>query len=617
MTAPGPAPRTIAYFSMEIAVHPDVPTYSGGLGVLAGDTIRSAADLGLPAVAVTLVHRGGYFTQSLAADGSQTDAPVDWDPADFMERLPVEVDVELDGRFVRVGAWRYDVMGHGGAVVPVLMLDTDHPDNTAEDRAITERLYGGDDTYRVAQETILGIGGVRMLEAAGHDAIDVHHMNEGHASLLVVELLRREAEATGTAIEDPEVVAAVRERCVFTTHTPVEAGHDRFPMALATRIAGDDVELAMSSHVDAPPPADPATLNMTELGMRYSRACNGVARRHGSVSRAMFPGYAISSITNGVHAGTWVAPAMAELFDETIPDWRDDPATLRNAIGIPTDDIRAAHRRARVALLDDVLDRTGVTLDPDAFTIGFARRATAYKRADLVLSDPARLRAIAETVGPIQIVYGGKAHPRDLPGQAIIRRIHAAAKELGDAVRVVYVQNYEMDACARLIGGSDIWLNTPRPPMEASGTSGMKAAMNGVPSLSTPDGWWVEGCIEGVTGWAIGRDVHDDEAALDVGLASHTEPADVPAGTPDTGDDEHAAEDRLAAAALFDALESTIVPMFHREPDAWANVMRQSIAINGSWFHTHRMVHEYVSRLYIRGDAAAAELVATSSRTLS
>lgn len=590
--------RTIAYFSMEIAVAPGIPTYSGGLGVLAGDTLRSAADLGLPIVGVTPAHRGGYFRQSIDADGTQREAPAQWEPADRLEPMPERAEVEVEGRAVSVAGWRFTVTGRGGDTVPVLMLDTDLSDNTDEDRRLTDRLYGGDNAHRLRQEVVLGIGGVRLLEANGFSGLERYHMNEGHAALLVLELARREAAGLSLEPSDRRVVEAVRRRCVFTTHTPVPAGHDRFSEDLARAVLGaETVEpflpapAAADKRARTPgpgaaaggkktqPEAPSRELNMTHLAMEHSRAVNAVARRHREVSRAMFPGHRIHAITNGVHAETWVGQDMAALFDEHLPAWRDDPSALLRAAGLPPAAIAEAHRRAKRRLLERASQETGVELDPGALTIAFARRATAYKRADLVLSDPDRLAAIAEEIGPIQLVYGGKAHPKDEQGKALIRSVHEAARAIAPAVPIAYVPNYEMDVCGLMVAGSDLWLNTPLPPLEASGTSGMKAAMNGVPSLSTIDGWWVEGHVEGVTGWAIGADTFDPETY---------DPA---------GGGEDAARSRHAEA-LYETLETVVAPMFHREPDAFAEVRRGAIALNGSQFHTHRMMSEYAARIY-------------------
>ncbi len=569
-----PAPR-VAYFSMEIALESGIPTYSGGLGVLAGDMLRSAADLAMPVIGITMVHRHGYFAQRLDEDGGQHERPDSWDPSARLERVDAVVTVEIAGRPVRVGAWRYPLLGRSGACVDILLLDTDFAENDAQARALVGSLYGGDERYRLAQEIVLGYGGHALLVALGLEAgIATFHMNEGHAALLVTAALEarlRERDVQECSRNEPasapqwsrDDLAAVRRRFVFTTHTPVPAGHDRFTPELVATVLGEPrAELVASLGA-----VHEGLVNMTYLALRGSHYTNGVAMRHGEVSRVLFPGDTIGAITNGVHAGRWTAPAFAALFDRRIPGWQDDNAYLRHAVGIAPSEIAAAHAHSKTELCAMVRGSNGVELDAGHFTIGFARRAAAYKRGALVFSDLARLRAIAARVGPLQFVFGGKSHPRDEEGKAVIRRIFEAARALEGSVRVVYIENYEMATAARIVAGVDVWLNTPRPPLEASGTSGMKAALCGVPSLSTVDGWWVEGCIDGVTGWAIG-DGHAD------------------------------ATDAADATALYDRLEDTVVPLYYRDPDAYALVRRNAIALNGSYFNTQRMLQQYALNAY-------------------
>jgi starch phosphorylase len=553
-------PRRVAYFSMEVAVKPGMPTYSGGLGVLAGDTLKSAADLGLPVVGISLLNAKGYFDQALDAWGNQRERPAAWDPARFARRLEQRVQVLIRGRSVALQAWRYDVAGATGSVVPLILLDADVPDNDPRDRDLTSYLYGGDDRYRLAQEVVLGVGGVRMLRALGHTAVNRFHMNEGHAALLVLELL-----GSVPAVRGPDWdFAGARAECVFTTHTPVAAGHDQFSYDLVREVLGQPLPEAVVRMLGGS-----YRLDMTLLAMNMSRYVNGVAKRHAEVSRALYPGQRIDAITNGVHAWTWTADSFKTLFNRHIPGWGNDPASLRSAVGIPTAEIWEAHLQAKARLAAEVERRAGVRLDRDTLTIGFARRATAYKRADLVFRDADRLAAIAREVGPLQFVFGGKADPRDEPGKEMIRRVIAAAARLRDAVRVVYLENYDLAVAKFVTAGVDLWLNTPARPMEASGTSGMKAALNGVPSLSMLDGWWVEGHIEGVTGWAVGG----------------------PAPGPDAD-----AED---AESLYGKLRDVVVPLFYRQRDEWAGIMRQVIALNGSFFNTHRMVQQYAANAYV------------------
>jgi starch phosphorylase len=558
------AQGTIAYFSMEIALESGIPTYSGGLGVLAGDTLRAAADLGLPMVGVTLLHRQGYFAQRLEADGTQHEDAAAWPVAERLESTEGVCTVEVAGRQVAVRAWRYLIRGVNGARVPVLLLDTDVSGNDPSDRRLTDRLYGGDLRYRLSQEVILGVGGVRMLRALGYTRLARFHMNEGHAALLALELLAEEQAHTGEPVD--ETIERVKRRCVFTTHTPVPAGHDQFDLDLARGVLGPTrIETLQTLKCCN------TVLNMTLVALELSHYVNGVTRRHGEVSRTMFPGYPIGSITNGVHSTTWTAPPFAALYDRYVPDWRRDSFSLRYASSIPLDAIRDAHREAKAELVRTVNDRTPARFDPDRFTLGFARRATAYKRPTLLLRDAARLRRLGASRGSLQVVFSGKAHPQDAEGKRLIREIVACGATLGPEVRLAYLPDYDLDLARRVTAGVDLWLNTPKPPLEASGTSGMKAAHNGVPSLSVLDGWWLEGHVEGITGWAIG--------SLERGTAAE-------------------ATDEEDARHLYDALEQTIVPLHGDRPARWANVMRLTIAVNASFFNAHRMLQEYVIQAY-------------------
>jgi glycogen phosphorylase len=552
----------IAYFSMEIELESGIPTYSGGLGVLAGDMLRSAADAGVAMVAVSLVHRKGYFRQKLDAQGQQTETDDEWRPEDRLERLEPVTPVHIDGREVQVQAWKYVVRGRDGHELPVILLDARVPGNTPEDAALTDHLYGGDDDYRLCQEVILGLGGRAMLAALGVNGIRVYHMNEGHSSLLTIGLLEQQLAGRRNPNEDD--VNAVRKQCVFTTHTPVPAGHDKFSRDLTRKILGD----ARVALMDAVHSWHDGLLNMTYLGLRFSRYVNGVAMHHGDVSQDMFPGYPIHAITNGVDTGRWVSPVFQKLYDQHLPGWRRDNLYLRYAIKIDAAEIGETHQAAKRVMLAALVEKTRVTLDEKVLTIGFARRAAQYKRMDLLFSDLDRLRGIANKVGLLQIVYGGKAHPKDEAGKAAIRGVFEAAEALRGVIEVVYVENYDAQWAGLMTSGADLWLNTPHRPFEASGTSGMKAAMNGVPSLSILDGWWMEGCIEGVTGWAIGSDALPDD---------------------DQGDE---------IASLYDQLEHAIVPMYYGSPGKYFELMRSTIALNGSFFNTQRMLRQYVEDAY-------------------
>ncbi|MCR4438463.1 MAG: alpha-glucan family phosphorylase [bacterium] len=560
------AKEVVAYFSMEIGLQQEIPTYSGGLGVLAGDTIRSAAAMRVPLVAVTLLHRKGYFRQELDEQGRQVERPVAWDVESHLVETKARVPLTIEGRTVYVRAWKYVVCGASGFGVPVYFLDTDLPENSDWDRTLTHYLYGGDAHYRLCQEAVLGIAGVRILRALGHQRVIRYHMNEGHAALLTLELLADRMRQQGKDRPDEEDIEAVRRLCVFTTHTPVPAGHDKFDLGLVQRVLGAHEAMGLPELY-----SHEGVLNMTFLALNLSHYINGVAKRHQEVSRHMFAQYSIDSITNGVDVAMWASAPFQELFDAYIPGWRDDSFSLRYALSIPRARIWEAHMAIKQRLIDRVNEETGAGMTYDVFTLGFARRATAYKRADLIFRDMARLRQIAGKVGPLQIIFAGKAHPRDEEGKQLIMRIFRAKEELKDAIRIAYLPNYEIDLAKLMVAGVDVWLNTPIPPLEASGTSGMKAAVNGVPSLSILDGWWIEGCIEGKTGWAIGCPV------LDTSLPNN----------PDAD-----------AAALYDKLEKVVMPLFYKKRKDFQEVMAHAIALNGSFFNTQRMVLQYVQKAY-------------------
>ena len=552
---------------MEIGLVSDMPTYSGGLGVLAGDMVRAAADLMVPMVAVTLLHRKGYFYQRLDPTGRQIEEPVDWATDDFLVELPERASVTIEGRNVVLRAWKYDVAGPGDFTVPVYFLDCDLPDNGAWDRTLTHYLYGGDSHYRLAQEVVLGMGGIRMLRALGHRNFERYHMNEGHSSLLALELLDEEAQRAGRPSPNRDDVQTVREKCVFTTHTPVATGHDQFPIALVNQVLGRREVEEMRDVFCCDD-----LLNMTYLALNLSHYVNGVAKKHGEISRLMFAGYTIDAITNGIHAATWAADSFAQLYDRYVSGWHQDNCSLRYALSIPKLEVWQAHASAKKQLLHYVNLETNVGMDADVFTIGFARRAATYKRADMLFTDIDRLKTIASQRGSLQIIYAGKAHPQDEAGKEQIQRVLHARDLLRDKIKVAYLTNYSMEIGKMMTAGVDVWLNTPQPPMEASGTSGMKAAVNGVPSLSVLDGWWIEGCIEGVTGWSIG-------------------PPDGTAGA--------TADHSKDATSLYDKLEQIVMPLFYHNRDDYLDMMRHAIALNGSFFNTHRMLQQYVLKAYL------------------
>ena len=570
LTSPSPdlSLRTVAYFSMEIALSPALPTYSGGLGMLAGDTLRSAADTSAPVVAVSLAHRFGYFRQKLDSVGQQTESEVPWSPETTLPPASQTIILNMQGRDVTIRAWRFDAVGVTGHIIPVFLLDTDVEGNDPYDRRLTDRLYGGDTYYRLCQETVLGLGGVKLLHALGCQPA-VYHMNEGHAALLALGLLEEQLKGAPLHTANEETVAAVRAQCVFTTHTPVPAGHDKFGLDQMMQVLGHE----RSSALEAAGCLHDNLLNMTYVALRFSRYVNGVAMQHGKVSQKMFPDYSVHAITNGVHASTWLSQPFQELLDSEVPAWRVDNQYFRSVYGIELERIAACHSKGKQRLFDTVEKRTGQHFNPKVLTLGFARRVATYKRASLLLHDPARLVRIAEKIGGLQILYAGKAHPADTAGKGLIRDVFSEAAHLNTGpVKILYLENYDWDLGAQLTQGVDVWVNTPRRPYEASGTSGMKAALNGVPSLSILDGWWIEGCAESVTGWAI----------------------------------EDAETEALEADSLYTKLENAIAPLYAK-PTAWARMQQHCIAMNGSFFNTHRMLGQYFTNAYFPKAVAAVE----------
>jgi len=546
---------TVAYFTMEIGLRSDMPTYAGGLGMLAADIMRSCADMNVAAACMTIGWQHGYMRQQIELDGTQRYENMEWDPSDHMQKLDTEVTVTVEGRTVYVGVWQYDMKGVSGHVVPVYFLDTNIEKNDAQDREITNHLYGGDGAMRLKQEVVLGIGGVRMLRALGHTDIGTFHMNEGHAAFLTLELLRERE------YKDENV----RPSCAFTTHTPVKAGHDVFDYDLAHRIVGD----MLPWHIRDIAGQD--RLSMTHLAMHLSHYTCGVSQVHGEVSRAMFPGEKIDAITNGVHHLTWTCPEMAALFDRFIPEWRNDPMQLEeHCRDLPDDDLWKAHMEAKKKLVDEVNKHTVTPFDPDHLIISSARRVVSYKRPELLYTNLERLKEVC--CGRIQIIHAGNAHPSDQFGQSVIQRMIQRSKELRDCVRIVYLENYNPELAKLLVSGSDVWLNTPVRLHEASGTSGMKACLNGVLNLSTLDGWWIEGYgKDPESGWRIGP------------LARAV------------GDEEHT---RLDAEDIYTQLQYEVIPeYYYKDRVRWLRRMKRAIGLLG-YFSSQRCVEEYLRKAW-------------------
>jgi glycogen phosphorylase len=546
----------IAYFSMEIGISSKMPTYSGGLGVLAGDIVKSSADLRLGMVAITLVSRKGYFRQKITEQGEQQEFADEWKPEETLSVMPGKVTVNIEGRKVQVQAWLYEYQSVTGGMVPILFLDTDVEGNAPQDRRITDSLYGGDKRYRLKQEIVLGIGGVKLLRTLPFK-IRKYHMNEGHSSLLTLELLR----------ENNLDAEKVQNLCVFTTHSPVEAAFDQFTYDLVRDVMGTEYMYSEVSRY-----AGTENLNMAYLALNLSKYVNGVSIAHVDYSRKLFPGRYIRAVTNGVHSYTWTNVHFRQLFDKYIPAWTNEPILLAKASEIPNREVWDTHMKAKGDLLGYVEKANGVTLDPAALTIGFARRFTGYKRSTLVFSDLHRLADINHKE-KIQMIFAGKAHPNDTEGKKLIKQIHDYARLLENQIKVVFLENYNMDVAAKLTAGVDVWLNTPLPPMEASGTSGMKAAHNGVINFSVLDGWWMEGCIEGVTGWAIGP--HPKEILAD------------------------SERREIEIRDLYNKLEYLIVPTYYNQKDQWIVLMKNSIAKIAYYFQTQWVMRRYITEAYM------------------
>jgi len=622
--------RQVAYFSPEFGIAEALPQYSGGLGILAGDHLKSASDLGVPLVGVGLFYRHGYFRQSLSADGWQQERFPDQDPwAMALSRCEdVRVQVELAGVTLQAQVWRADV-----GRVPLYLLDADVEENPEELRGVTDRLYGGDVEHRLRQEILLGIGGVRALEALGIDA-QVFHTNEGHAGFLGLERMRRAIVDDGLSF--PEAVEATRAASMFTTHTPVPAGIDRFPRALMETYFGSwatecgvsvDELMAIGRRPGDAEDAEDERFNMAVMGLRLAGRSNAVSKLHGSVSRSMFADLwadlpddevPITSVTNGVHAGTWVSADMTDLLSRNVlPDWDEaDTDDWQRIWTTPDDELGRVKDQARSRLVSFVRARlrqraveTGRTaaeagwaddiLDPTALTIGFARRFATYKRANLLLAQGERLqKLLLDPERPVQFVFAGKAHPADDEGKEMIRQIVAYATELGVRHRFVFLDDYDIAVARTLYQGADVWLNTPRRPHEACGTSGEKAALNGTLNCSIMDGWWDE-MFDGENGWAIAS--AEDEDDLE-------------------------ARDHIEADSLFDLLEHQIVPLF-ADRRGWLRRVKANLASLGPQVVASRMVRDYVTELYeptassadsLRGDhhARARALASWKARVL-
>jgi starch phosphorylase len=611
------APR-VGYFSAEFAIAECLPIYSGGLGVLAGDHLKAASDLGLPLVGIGLLYRHGYFRQVIDESGYQREAYDRLDPEAVPLRpilqpdgRPLLVETPFPGRAVRARVWRAQV-----GCVPLYLLDTELPENRQDDRWITGHLYGGDQDTRIRQEIVLGIGGLRMLRAVlpAEEQPLVYHLNEGHAAFAALELAR-ERLASGEAPDYDSAVLEVAPRLAFTTHTPVAAGHDAFPSDLVEAyFSAYRGQLGLTHeqfmrYGRHDPDFSSERFSMTLLALRSAARRNGVSQLHGSVSHQMWGGVGLAmrsaapdaemeAVTNGVHTATWVGPEMAQLFDRQLGrawhDTPDDPEAWRGLLELDPGDLWRARTQQRARLLESVDARSrdeglgGLAAEASpqrALVIGFARRFATYKRAGLLLTDPQRLlRLMDGSNRPVVVVFAGKAHPRDDPGKLLVQRIVQASHDPAFRGRIVFLDNYDVEIARLLVQGSDVWLNTPRRPQEASGTSGMKATLNGALHLSELDGWWDEAYAPGL-GWALGQGIPDDLSGE--------------------------ARDAAEADQLMQILEQEVAPTFFDRsaadlPLAWLRLVADSIRVMAPNFSAQRMVREYAQRVYIPAAASAA-----------
>ena len=539
----------IAYFSAEIGISSSLPTYSGGLGVLAGDHIKASGDIGLNMCAITLLYREGYFKQRIDENGIQTETYPRFDPYPLLKKLDVMFTLRLRARDVWIQVYRFDYVGHGGHAVPIYFLDTDVEENIKDDRIISQRLYSGNKDHRILQEAILGFGGTKLLDELGQNDIKKYHMNEGHCSFLVLHLLEK---FNGD-------MEKVKSLCHFTTHTPVPAGHDHFSenrvKKLLRGLLPEDLKL--------PSLVQNGRLHMTELGLYFSGTANGVSALHGDVAQDQFPWSNIDFITNGVHHSYWMGSPFKRVYDQYVPEWRANPECLLKIDDIADDVIWNAHQERKQYLLGYANSQVSKALDGDTLTIGFARRAATYKRAQLLFHDMERLESLGAE--KIQVIFSGKAHPKDAEGKEVIRQIVSKSKAMFGKVKIIYLENYNMWLGRMITSGVDVWLNTPLRPNEASGTSGMKATLNGVPNLSVLDGWWAEGCKNGVNGWAVGDPEHPD----------------------DEKDADH----------LYSVLENSVIPTFYNDRNKWISMMKEAIK-TGVDFTAHRMIMEYNQKFY-------------------
>lgn len=558
----------IAYFSMEVALESDMSTYSGGLGVLAGDTLKTFADFGYSAVGITLLHEHGYIEQEFDSEGNQIYFPETWKKNNYLNKLPFTIKIPFKDRHVICAIWKYEIVGQFGDKVPVYFFDSNVPQNSKYDRALTSYLYGGGAEYRLCQEQVLGVGGLLLLEKLKYNSerVRVYHLNEGHASFVGLSLFQQSLKYFPT---QKKSLKYVNSKLAFTTHTPVPAGHDRFLMEDVKKV----LPFELIRHIPGSALVDIDRLCMTRLSLYFSGAVNGVAVAHEKVTEKMFPEYDVIPVTNGAHHLEWTHPDFKNLYDKHIPEWRHDPTCLRKVLAIPDSKVWEAHVKAKNKLIKYINSVSKTKFSADVFTLGYARRFTSYKRPTLILDNLEKLEKMISRTGKLQIVFTGKSHPRDKQGAGLIRDVFNKVKNHNGKISIVFLEDYDMHMAIKLVGGVDAWLNTPLQKHEASGTSGMKAAFNAIPHLSVLDGWWPEGCIEGVTGWSIGT--NSSQANL-----------------------EDKNTWKMEVENLYDKLSNTVMPLYYSNRSSFIAVMKNAAALNGSYFNTYRMMNEYVSKVF-------------------
>ncbi len=545
----------LAFFVMEIGLD-GIPTYAGGLGTLMGDVIHTFADLGIPSFCITLLYKKGYVRQRINQRGEQLDIFEEWDYEGELQPLNMSVELELFGRRQRIKVWQKPIKDSKD--VKVFFLDADVEGNDPEVRKASERLYTEDLRIRLIQEAVLGIGGYRLLEKLGAH-VSLYHINESHSALLILELLNR--------LKNEE---EVRKRVIFSTHTALPVGHDRFPLDL--------VKACLTEYKNLERYAEDGIFDLTRLAERYASLINAVSLKHRFMTERFFPERKVDYITNGVYHKRWVCEEMASLFDAYLPGWDENPYLLMSAYNIPSDLLLEAHRLAKERLVNFVNKNYDANFSYEALTLCVARRMTAYKRVNLLLKDTDRLIRIAQSYGTLQVVFAGKAHPADNMGKEMIRDIHSKMRYIRSKtkdLRLVFIEDYDIDIAKLLVAGCDVWLNCPKRPYEACGTSGMKAGMNGVLNFSVWDGWWLEGGIEGVNGWGIGPKPHWADLS-------------------ESNDDEDLQD-------IYGKLSYIILPLYYKNKDEWVRMMKASIATIGSYFNTYRMVSDYMVKIYSAG----------------